>query len=473
MNLILKGLANQLNSKCFIIQHNYLNKLELIDLTSGNTSTTQSYFYDLNGNMTYDGDKGIIGIYYNYLNKSDSIDFGDGNKIKYIYDATGIKLAKKVMDGNAILDGSSYYLGNFVYDWAKNLQYILTSEGRLVPTGNTYRYEYFMKDHLGNTRATYAAAAPGLPQVMEYQHYYPFGMQLEALGYTSGNDLKNNYLYNGKELQEDYNLNWYDYGARFYDPEIGRWMTPDPLCEVNRKWSPYRYAYDNPLRFIDSDGMLEGDFYNKRGRKIGTDGIDDKKIHIVYNNKEAKSISSNTKNDKTTDASTIKDKVTLNGGTETVNGVVASVNGEENNTSTTSNDAGLHEEGGHTEKTEGGDIKPVKWASGAKKTGTNHASLTPFGGVTKPSAGNLLDMWHVHTSGTTEGTDAYGNVTEAHAKPGPSPDDKNYQEDPSNGVSNSTAIQVDTYGTYRVNFYNSGGVIFSMPLSSFRKIGQP
>ena len=79
--------------------------------------------------------------------------------------------------------------------------------GRLVPTGNTYRYEYFMKDHLGNTRVTYAAAAPGLPQVMEYQHYYPFGMQLEALGYTSGNDLKNNYLYNGKELQEDYGGN--------------------------------------------------------------------------------------------------------------------------------------------------------------------------------------------------------------------------------------------------------------------------
>jgi len=227
---------------------------------SGNTSTSQSYFYDLNGNMTSDVDKNITAIGYNYLNKPEQIDFGSNNKIQYIYDATGVKLAKKVIAGNAILDGSLRYLGNFVYDRNGVLQYILTSEGRLVPTGNTYRYEYFMKDHLGNTRVTYAAAAPGLPQVMEYQHYYPFGMQLEALGYTSGADLKNNYLYNGKELQEDYGLNWYDYGARMYDPVIGRWSTVDPLTEKNRRWSPYRYGYDNPIRFLDPDGMFE-DWY--------------------------------------------------------------------------------------------------------------------------------------------------------------------------------------------------------------------
>jgi len=237
----------------------------------GSVSTQQGYFYDANGNMISDVDKSITAIGYNYLNKPELIDFTNGNKIQYTYDATGVKLAKKVMAGIAILNGSLYYLGNFVYDWDKNLQYILTSEGRLVPTSNTYRYEYFMKDHLGNTRATYAAAAPGLPQVMEYQHYYPFGMQLEALGYTSGADLKNNYLYNGKELQEDYGLNWYDYGARFYDPVIGRWGTVDPMTDLHHDYTPYAYCYNNPIKLIDPFG-LDSTYYNEAGNQVYTCG---------------------------------------------------------------------------------------------------------------------------------------------------------------------------------------------------------
>jgi RHS repeat-associated protein len=138
------------------------------------------------------------------------------------------------------------YSGNFVYK-DKQTNYILFSEGRLIRVQDgTYYPEYFIKDHLGDVRAVVSSVS-GITQVTDY---YPFGLEIHVSG-SSNNQLK----YNTKELQTEAGLGWYDYGARFYDPQIARWHVVDPMAEKSRRWSPYSYCMDNPIRFIDPDGQ--------------------------------------------------------------------------------------------------------------------------------------------------------------------------------------------------------------------------
>ncbi|THV62046.1 hypothetical protein EK417_06440 [Chryseobacterium candidae] len=116
----------------------------------------------------------------------------------------------------------------------------------------TISYIYQYKDHLGNVRVSFAKNSTGVLEIVDSNDYYPFGMNhLKTGSAYFGQDSFKKYKYNGKELQE---TGMYDYGARMYMPDIGRWGVLDNYSEKYFSISPYTYVANNAVKFIDING---------------------------------------------------------------------------------------------------------------------------------------------------------------------------------------------------------------------------
>ena len=226
----------------------------------GYVPATGNYTYDANANMTHDPSK-LINVVYNHLNLPRQINFGPEDNIQYAYTATGTKLRKTVTTMKTTTGSVMDYCGNFIYS-DNQIITIFAGDVRIVPVnvGNStfWKYEYSMKDHLGNVRVVFAAHSHGQPELLQQTSYYPFGMTLQQQNFSSQNTTENKYLYNSKELQDDQlagnTLDWYDYGWRFYDPLTVRFTIVDPLAE-NFPWATsYSYCFNNPINSIDPDG---------------------------------------------------------------------------------------------------------------------------------------------------------------------------------------------------------------------------
>ena len=197
------------------------------------------YAYDANGNLTKDLNRNISNIQYNFLNLPSKVTFGDGSTIEYVYAADGTKLrTKHVINGTTT---TTDYCGNVVYE--NGVQKLLLTEAGYV-TLSDRKYHYYLQDHQGNNRVVLNQNGT----VEEVNHYYPFG------GLFASSTNVQPYKYNGKELDTKNGLNWYDYGARHYDPALGRFTTVDPSSESYNETSPYAYCGNNPVVRIDPTG---------------------------------------------------------------------------------------------------------------------------------------------------------------------------------------------------------------------------
>ncbi len=258
--------------------------------------------------------------FFNSKNKKPVvITFANGGRIQYLYNATGQKIRKLVYANSTDLNNYTKveYLTGFQYT-NNVLNFFPHAEGYVNVTFGrkgaiVYNYVYQYKDHLGNNRLSYTVdPSYGDLTILEENHYYPFGLKHTSYNTTKyefvevedganyfinieqlpdGYSSAYNYKYNGKEFQDELRLNMYDYGARNYDPAIGRWMNIDPLAEKFIAASSYAYVANNPVIYKDPDGMDIYRYDYKTGDIVLMESTKDKFDQIVkfnYNNKTGK-----------------------------------------------------------------------------------------------------------------------------------------------------------------------------------------
>jgi hypothetical protein len=252
---------------------------------------------------------------------------------------------------------------------------------------------------------------------------------------------------------------------------VSRWISPDPLSHEYLSWSPYHYAMNNPIRFTDVLGMGAGDFYDEKGKFLGTDGIDDGKIYVVTEKQEKKQISSTNKKGGTTQVSDVKSATELPS---------PYVRGEMKKAAERAGSPSFHEEGGFFGKKDGQEyVAHAKPGDAVDPSIDDYASINVYKTANKTewdkaSGGTIEGSFHTHPDGTVvkngvtysfenQPSNKIDKITGT-----PMGDIPNARENVMGATGNHYVL---AQGNTTVYIYNGSGTIARFPFRKFFTIG--
>gem|GEM_PF-5471338 len=248
--------------------------------TSPDMDGQSKFHFDAVGNLVEDGSKAKGGHPFKVFYRSDNLPYlfvygVPGTTMEYkefiAYGEGNTRISRRITADGEWKSSKSYFdIGSEIReaDGSPTAEYFgLDGLGRTTydPGFPSGRKEFYLKNHLGSTQEVYNLEDANISYATLY---FPYGKQFAEFNTASQ---KVTERFTGKELDEDINLSYF--GGRFYDADLGLWIS----CDPNRQnHSPYTYSSDDPMNFLDPDGLRDifAAFYynqNSRGKTVNAD----------------------------------------------------------------------------------------------------------------------------------------------------------------------------------------------------------